>query len=152
MLFMRQANKNKLYTLSVLLLGTMVFVNLSFCLALFANAAQAQESFKEPSSEVFKKDISPAKEESCENTAETKTEQGSNTKNKNTVLPCCLDHDKITKIDNAPNFKISDLHLPPVLAISDLDYEAKNQTYSFVRSLDLPPPEPDILFSVFKKE
>lgn len=160
---MRQVKKTKLYKLSLFLLGLMVLVNFGFCLMPLVASAQILNKPKEIVPEISQEDINFSGEENCEDTdhnyktnqtesQETRTEQSNNTPNKNTVLPCCLDHEKITKIDNAPNSEINSLLFYATSNESLPDSETLIQNSSSIQLLDLPPPKADVLFSVCKKE
>lgn len=179
---MRQVKKTKLYKGSLFLLGMMVLINFSFCLmplTVFAQILEKQEnpvlqnvnesmlipdlsilpSLDEPIPEIFQRDNQLSEEEDCTETEpamatpyETETDQNNTKPSKNTVLPCCQDHEKITEIDNVPNLKINN---PIFYATPDenlLDPKALIQDSSSIQSLDLPPPKADVLSSVFKKE
>ncbi|HCU71171.1 MAG TPA: hypothetical protein DIC35_05485 [Candidatus Moranbacteria bacterium] len=158
---MRQAKKTKIYKLSLFLLGLTVLINFSFCLMPFAASAQISDSFTEPNTHISESENEYNQEGNCDVAADKgtnnasdlpKTSQNDDTKSSNTILPCCFDHNKITKIDNASNFKISDLQFYAILDNTDLDYKAESQNSSYIHSLNLPPPRADILFSVIKKE
>lgn len=160
---MRPVKKTKLYKLSLFLLGLMVLVNFGFCLMPLTVSAQILNKPKEIVPEVSQENINFSGEENCEDTdhdyktgqtepRETRAKQNNNKPNKNTVLPCCLDHEKITKIDNAPNLKINDLLFYATPNESLSDSEALIQNSLSLQLLDLPPPKADTLFSVFKKE
>jgi hypothetical protein len=138
----------------------MVLVNFGFCLMPLAVSAQTLAKPKEIVPEISQKDINFSGEGNCEDashdykteTPETKTDQSDTAQNKNAVLPCCLDHGRITKIDNAPNQETNNLIFYAVQNESLSDLETPTQNSSYIQSLDLPPPKADILFSVFKKE
>ncbi|EKE11088.1 MAG: hypothetical protein ACD_15C00138G0011 [uncultured bacterium] len=156
---MRQAKKTKIYKLSLFLLGLTVLINFSFCLMPPDASAQIPDGFTEPNPHISHSGSN--KDESCEVVTDSstkevsdlqKTIQNNGAKNSGTILPCCFDHNKITKIDNASNFKINDLQFYAILNNTDLDYKAESQNSSYVHSLNLPPPRADVLFSVIKKE
>lgn len=160
---MQPVKKTKLYKLSLFLLGLMVLVNFGFCLMSLTVSAQILNKPKEIIPEVSQENINFSGEENCEDTdhdyktgktepQKTRAEQSNSASNKNTVLPCCLDHEKITKIDNAPNPEINSLLFYATSNESLPDSEALIQNLSSIQLLDLPPPKADVLFSVFKKE
>jgi len=154
--------KSNLFRLSVFLLGLTVLINFGFCLAPFASA-QTHGRIKQPTPvSTLNEDISRG-EDNCENTSaevkndkpeshEARAEQSDSSRNSNTVLPCCLDHDRINKIDTAASFKLQNINLLAILENASPNDEAKIQNSSYANSIDLPPPEADVLFSVIKKE
>jgi len=160
---MRPKNKTKLYKFSLFLLGLMVLANFGFCLAPLAVSAQILDRSKEIVPEISQKNNQLNGESGCEDTGhnygtdqpepqETKADQNNGAQDKKAVLPCCLDHEKITKIDNAPNQETNSLIFYAVQGERLSDLETPTQNSLYIQSLDLPPPKADILFSVFKKE
>lgn len=160
---MRSVKKTKLYKLSLFLLGLMFLVNFSFCLMPPTVSAQILNQSEEIVPEVSQEAIDFSAENRCEDTdhnyktdnavpQETQTEQNNNTSDKNTVLPCCLDHNKVTKINNAPKLEINNLIFNAALKNNLSDCATLIQNSSHIQSLDLPPPKADRLSSVFKKE
>lgn len=160
---MGRVKKTKLYKLSLFLLGLMVLINFSFCLMPLTVSAQILNQPEEIIPEVSQEAVDFNTENSCEDTGhnykteaaafqETKTEPSDNTSDKNTVLPCCLDHDKITQINNAPKPEINDVIFYTTSENNSLDYEVLIQNSAYNQALDLPPPKTDNLFSVYKKE
>ena len=160
---MRLAKKTKLYKSSVFLLGLMILVNFGFCLMPLIVSAQILNKSEEIVPEISQKEVNFNAENSCEDTShdyktdkttpqETQAAQDETVPNKNTVLPCCLDHDRITQIDNAPKLEINN---PIFYATSENNISKATtliQNSLFDQSLDLPPPKADILSSIFKKE
>lgn len=157
---MRPVKKTKLYKLALFLLGLMVLINFGFCLMPLAVSAQILAKPKEIVPEISQKDINFSEEGNCEDaghnykteTPEAKTDQSDTAQNKNAVLPCCLDHGRITKIDNAPDQEINGLISYASQGGNFSDLEAPTQNSSYIQSLELPPPKADRLSSVFKKE
>ena len=155
--------KTKLYKASLFLLGLIFLVNFSFCWMPLAVSAQTLNQPREIVPEIPQKDEQLGAENRCEDTSqdykadqaepqETQTEQNNNTSDKNAVLPCCLDHNKVTKINDAPKLEVNN---PIFYATSNenlSDAKALIQNSSAIQLLDLSPPKADILESVFKKE
>jgi len=160
---MKRAKKTKLYKLSLFLLGSMFLVNFGFCWMPLVASAQILNKPAEIVPEISQKDVNLNQEGSCEETIhdyktnsavpqETQTDQNDTSSSKNTVLPCCLDHNKITQIDDAPKLEANN---PIFYATSNenlSDAKALIQNSSAIQLLDLSPPKADILESVFKKE
>lgn len=161
---MQPVKKTKLYKLYLFLLGAMVLINFSFCLMPLAVSAQTLNKSEEIVSEISQKDNQFNEEERCEDTShgyktdntapqeETKTNQNNNAPDKNTVLPCCLDHDRITQINNAPKLEIKNLIFYATSENNNLDSVVPIQDSLHIQLIDLPPPKADVLFSIFKKE
>jgi hypothetical protein len=123
-------NKLKKYFLVALI--SFSLANLTFCL--MPKSASAE--------------VSQPAEHSCgESAAEKKT-----VPEPNAVLPCCLDHDKIIKIDNSKNDNFLEMIFGSIPIGNISIFPAVLEKNISNDSLDLPPPEGDSLSSVIKKE
>lgn len=81
-----------------------------------------------------------------------KTENEHHSSDESSVLPCCQNHDRITKIDTVKNRSVDDVILPVVEGV-DISFQLFLPQNSLdTKILDSPPPDGERLASIYKKE